>query len=517
MLKTKRKSCVRMLCLVLLLGGVSESLRAMPGSDSLTLFRREMLWASPAEQRPTAGFMNPAAEAFRQSFSLSELAVGYADSRRGEAAVAQEGTGENGFGFEAHSFIRTSERGRAFGTAGYSYGTRREVQWSETADFVLLYPYVTADSVGGSLTAETYRFSGGYAHTVGRWTWAAVLDYRALLEYREVDPRPRNVVSDLQGSVAAARSVGRDYALSLAARGRKYGQRGDVAFYNEMYQAAIYHMTGLGMDYVRFAGVQTGSYYAGWGAGGTMDLFPIDKLGLSASVGYDYFTFRKEITGLNNLPMVTVADHAVQGVVGYRGRSKGLAWGVTARSELRRRNGTEHIFGDPVGNVYPEITRSEGYASQVTGGTVSGVVGNLPTAPLVWWVEPEFSYVAFRSEYASVGRRMNVSRWQAAVRGGVMRRWERWMVRAEAGITRSARLNSTLELPGADFSSSRIRTLEANYRYLTDAMTGIWLSARVDRRLSGERSVFVRGGWGQQWYAVSGGASSWSAAVGFAF
>ena len=86
-----------MLCLVLLLGGVSESLRAEPVGDSLTLFQREMLRASPAEQRPAAGFMNPAAEAFRQSFSLSELAVGYADSRRGEAALAQEGTGANGF------------------------------------------------------------------------------------------------------------------------------------------------------------------------------------------------------------------------------------------------------------------------------------------------------------------------------------------------------------------------------------------------------------------------------------
>ncbi|HIW11023.1 MAG TPA: hypothetical protein H9888_05915 [Candidatus Rikenella faecigallinarum] len=517
MLKTKRKSGVRMLCLVLLLGGVSESLRAEPVGDSLTLFQREMLRASPAEQRPAAGFMNPAAEAFRQSFSLSELAVGYADSRRGEAALAQEGTGANGFGFEACSFIRTSERGRAFGTAGYTYGTRRDVRWSETSDFALLYPYVTADSVGGSLTAECYRFSGGYAHTTGTWTWGAVLDYRALLEYREVDPRPRNVVSDLQGSVAAARRVGNEYALSLAARGRKYGQRGDVAFYNEMYQAAIYHMTGLGMDYVRFAGVQTGSYYAGWGAGGTVELFPTAKQGFSAAVGYDYFTFRKEITGLNNLPLVTVADHAVRGVAGYRGRSAGLAWGVTARGELRRRSGTEHIFGDPVGNVYPEITTSEGYASQVVGGTVSGVVGNVPTAPLVWWVEPEFSYVDFRSEYASAGRRMDVLRWQTTVRGGVMRRWERWLVRAEAGITCSARGNGRLELPGADFSSSRIGTLEANYRYLTDAMTGVWLSARVERRLSGERSVFVRGGWGEEWYRASGAAPRWSAAVGFAF
>ena len=486
-------------------------------ADSLPLFRRAMLDASPAAALPAAVLRNPAAMWYRQGFSLSELSIGYEDSRRGTAALAQDGNGYGGFGFAARSFVLTGPKGRAFGGAGYTNGTRRDVRWSETADFALLYPYVTADSVGGSLSSETYRFSGGYAHTTGEWTWAAWLDYRALLEYREVDPRPRNVVSDLQGSLAAARNVGSEYRLSLAVRGRKYGQRGDIAFYNETYQASVYHLTGLGMDYVRFAGVQTSANYSGWGAGGSVDLFPASRNGFSASVEYDYFTFRKEMTGMNNLPLVSVADHSASATAAYNGRADRVAWGVTAEGGYRKRNGTEHIFGDPAGNIYPEIGTSEGYSDRIVNGTVSGFVGSLPAAHTVWWVKPSVSWFDFRSEYPSALRRMSFSRWQAGMDAAAICAWEQWMLQAEVGLSRSGRRSGELALPEADFSTSRIRTLEANYRYLTDDFTRLRLGIRVSRRIGGERAIFAQGGWTHDWFSACGTADGWSVSLGFAF
>lgn len=486
-------------------------------ADSLPVFRRTMLDASPAEALPAAVLRNPAAMWYRQGFPLSELSIGYEDSRRGDAALSQEGNGYGGFGFAARSFVPTGAKGRAFGEAGYSNGTRRDGQWSETSDFALLYPYLTADSVGGSLTSETYRFSGGYAHTTGKWTWAAHMAYRALLEYREVDPRPRNVVSDLQGSLAAARSVGGDYKLSLAVRGRKYGQRGDIAFYNDMNQATVYHLTGLGMDYVRFAGVQTSAYYSGWGAGGSVDLFPASRSGFSASVGYDYFTFRKEMTGMNNLPLASVGDHAVSALLSYSAAGTELAWGVTAEGGFRDRTGTEHIFGDPAGSIYPEIGSNKEYKNRIVNGTLSGFVGSLPSARTVWWVKPSASYLDFHSEYASALREMSFSRWQAGVDGAVMQAWGRWMLKAEAGAARSGKVSGTLALPGADFSTSRIRSLQDNYRYLTDDFTRVRLGLQVNCRIGEERTLFVRGGWTHDWFSASGTAHGWSVSIGFGF
>ena len=486
-------------------------------ADTLSVFRRVMRDASPAGALPGQLLKNPAVQWFRQDFQLSELSVGYDDDRRGEASLSQDGNRYNGFGFSARSFVPTAKNGRAFGSAGYSNGTRHDVQWSETSDFALLYPYLTADSVGGSLKTETYRFAGGYAHTVGAWTWAAQLSYRALLEYREVDPRPRNVVSDLEGSLAAARSVGPDYRLSLAVRGRKYSQGGDIDFYNEMNSSAIYHLTGLGMDYVRFAGLNASAYYDGWGAGGSADIFPASRNGFSASVGYDYFTFRKQMRDLNNLPLVSLGEHALTALLSYRTEGTELAWGVTAEGSHKQRKGTEHIFGDPSGNAYPEIGRSQEYSARVTTASLSGFVGSAATARTVWWVRPSAMFLGFSSEYASVLRKMEFSRWQAGVDGAVMRACGRWMLGVQGGVAQSGNVSGELSLPGANFNSSRIRSLQDNFRYLTDGFTRLQLAVQANVRIGNDRTVFVRGGWTRDWFGESGTADGITASVGFGF
>lgn len=486
-------------------------------TDSLSIFRRVMRDASPAGALPGQLLKNPAVQWFRQDFQLSELFVGYDDDRRSEASLSQDGDRYNGFGFAARSFVPTGKNGRAFGSAGYSNGTRHDVQWSETSDFALLYPYLTADSVGGSLKTETYRFAGGYAHTVGAWTWAAQLSYRALLEYREVDPRPRNVVSDLQGSLAAARSVGPDYRLSLAVRGRKYSQGGDIDFYNEMNSSAIYHLTGLGMDYVRFAGLNASAYYDGWGAGGSVDFFPFSRKGFSASVGYDYFTFRKQMRDLNNLPLVSLGEHALTALLAYRTEGTELAWGMTVEGEYKQRKGAEHIFGDPSGNAYPEIGRSPEYSARVATATLSGFVGSSATARTVWWVRPSAMFLGFSSEYASVLRKMEFSRWQAGVDGAVLRAWGRWMLGVQGGVAHSGNVSGELSLPGANFNSSRICSLQDNFRYLTDGFTRLQLAVQANVRIGNDRTVFVRGGWTRDWFGESGTADGITASVGFGF
>lgn len=501
--------------ILLIIGSLGSLPVSAGGADSLSVFRRTMYDASPAEALPAGILRNPAAMWYKQPFPLTGLSIGYDDDRHGETSMAQEGSGYSGFGFEARSFVPTSADGRAFGRAGYSYGSRQAVQWSETADFALLYPYVTADSAGGDLTSERYRFSGGYAHRTGLWTWAACLDYRAQLEYREKDPRPRNVVSDLQGSLAAARSIGPAYRLSLAVRGRKYGQRGDIAFYNPMYQATVYHLTGLGMDYVRFDGLYTDTYYAGSGVGGSVDLFPASRSGFSASVQYDRFAFRKQMTGLNDLPLVSLTDHTARGLLAYSESAGPLKWGVSAEGSFRKRRGEEHIFGEPAGNIYPEIGTADGYADRSISGKLSGFAGSSPTARIVWWVQPAVSCFDFQAAYDPTLRRLSFSRWHAAVESGAIRAWRRWMLRTEVALARSGKIKGELSLPGADFGLSRIRTLQQNYDRLTDDFTRLHLRMRIDCRVGNDRTIFVQGSWRRDWFRRNGTADGWTVSMGF--
>lgn len=497
------------------LAGISTVSAANP--DSLPIYRRIIRDATPAGALPDFVLRNPAALWFRQDFSYSELSVGYEDAHRGSAALQQEGTGGSGIGFRARSFVVTSKQGRAFGEAGYSNDTKRDVRWSETSDFALLYPYLTADSVGGDLASETYWFSGGYAHSLGAWSWAARLDYRALLEYRKVDPRPRNVVSDLQGSLAAARNVGPDYRLSLAAYGRKYSQSGSIDFYNEMNDVPVIHLTGLGMDYVRFAGANTSTFYSGGGGGGSIDLFPSSRKGFSASVGYHYFAFAKELRDKNNLPLARLADHALTAMADYRTEGDALSYGVTAEGNYRKRTGTENVFGDPLGNSYPLIGGAEQYHNRIITATLSGFVGSRNDARVVWWVQPTASFVDFEATYPAALRRMRFSRWQGGADGAVLYPLGRWLLTVRGGIAYSGKVQSELALPALDPQQSRTAMLQANYRYLTDDFTRVQLSLQVNYRFAKERTVFLKAGWSHDQFRTCGTANGMEIRLGFGF
>lgn len=99
---------------------------------------------------------------------------------------------------------------------------------------------------------EEYKFSGGYTYRFGKWAGGAELDYRAVIAYRDKDPRPRNIISDLKASLALSRNLGEKYILGLSVQARKYNQRSDIKYLADKGPTSVYQMLGLGMDYVRF-------------------------------------------------------------------------------------------------------------------------------------------------------------------------------------------------------------------------------------------------------------------------
>lgn len=177
-----------------------------------------------------------------------------------------------------------------WGEAGYDFGQRRNVMLNESSDYQTVYPYVTADLVGGDLHEENYRFSGGFAHTLkGGVTLGAFAGYNALLAYRTVDPRPRNLTSDLDFAAGM-----RWRWLGMALKAGKYKQTNVVKFYNETFQPTVYHATGLGTDYFRFRGSNTNTYYNGRNFGIQADA--ASALGKSPMPAYTWLTIISDST-----------------------------------------------------------------------------------------------------------------------------------------------------------------------------------------------------------------------------
>ncbi len=114
-------------------------------------------------------------------------------------------------------------------------------------------PYITADSIGGDLSTEEYAFGGGYARRLGRFAVALRGDYRAGQEYRQVDPRPHNVVSDFTLRFGGGIEWQRHTLLADFAW-RLYKQNQRISFQNETNIVRELFMTGLGSYLPRYSG-----------------------------------------------------------------------------------------------------------------------------------------------------------------------------------------------------------------------------------------------------------------------
>lgn len=355
--------------------------------------------ADPVRSLFGQSFANPALKQLRDSASLSDISVGYLAKSESEPLNRQIGDGEHYFRAGADAYIKHSTS-TLWGQAYYCNGKQTNVAWNESSDAALVYPYFSADSVGGDLNLERYAFAGGYADSRGRWLWGGEVGYEAGLYYRNVDPRPRNVTGKLDLSLGAGYQMAGSVA-SLALNFRKYKQTNDIDFVSEMGKSKIYHLTGLGNHYARFAGEGESAYFDGYRYGLSADLYPASGRGLVVSADMSRFTFKKVLTELNKLPLCRAWHNAVSVEAGW----KSTRWGAVARFEAYRRHGIENLFGDASSGIYPRIGEIEMYADNHYAFSLKGAYeialaqrASLSVAPAVAYTHRSTIYADPASE-----------------------------------------------------------------------------------------------------------------------
>ena len=106
---------------------------------------------SPAADMTAAVRRNPALHAGAFAGDLTQASVGFALRSEEVAERMAAGDGEVSGSFAAESYRRLRHGGAVWGEAGYSRGTVRNVVWRSSADYDVVFPYITADSIGGDL------------------------------------------------------------------------------------------------------------------------------------------------------------------------------------------------------------------------------------------------------------------------------------------------------------------------------------------------------------------------------
>ncbi|MDE6199835.1 MAG: hypothetical protein K2G06_08350 [Muribaculaceae bacterium] len=352
---------------------------------------------------------NPAVRQWEQPYDYSAISADYDYSGGNRAVDVQRGKGSAAWGFTADSYIK-HKSSTLWGSASYRNGRRRGVCWNESSDADMIYPYFTADSIGGDMRMETYSFAGGYADHNDRWAWGASASYDAGLYYRNVDPRPRNTTGRLDIAAGGAVRIGNsDYHAGISAGYRKYKQSCDIEFVNELSDNRIWHLTGLGTHYERFAGLGYSHYYNGHRWGATANLFPSSRRGAVASVEVTSFRFDHILTALNKLPLQSATDNRLSASAGWLAPGRVHDFAATVSLTHGKRIGSENIFGDPAASIYPQLGSLSLYRHIVTEAGVNLLWQWRPERSALLSVNPRVEWNRSDESYADPHRRLLLS------------------------------------------------------------------------------------------------------------
>lgn len=430
---------------------------------------------------------NPALMHDRYATSFSELAADYAYERGNEPFLYQTGSGENFARLEATSYLRLSPTTTVWGEASYRTGRRHAVKWCSTADYMLLYPYVMADTLGGALTSERYTFRAGWASRLGRVTMGAAADFRAEHEYRTYDPRPRCIVTQLAVTLGAAYHF-KTYRLAADVGGNFYKQTNSVKFFREAGTIPEYQMTGLATDYRRFSTDNPSIYYKATGLTLGLDLMPEHTAGAYASFSYDYTPYRRILPNQNALPLTTLYVQQWKGRAGWRGSIARWRIDAAAGTAYERRTGDEHITGSASSSEYRTLTDLTMYhahcadiyallsaARDISRATLSLRLQGGAHDFRARYVTPE-RHMAWREAYLTLD-----AQWQ-------QRLGSRRLLTCAIEATAALNTQSSLSMPFATMNAVTTDLVDHTYDNLTADRCGAALDVRYDFPLVRDKS-----------------------------
>ena len=166
------------------------------GQDTIDTLLLKLKEQQSIQRIYRAYFQNPATMTDWGKYRFSSVQTTYEGSDK-QAYAQQYPEGHTAFSVKASSYFPYDSTRTLWGDASYINRTLKHIRWNESLDGELLYPYFTADALGGDLHSEQYAFTGGFAKQWQRLHWGISLNYQAELASRDKDPRPKEITSQL--------------------------------------------------------------------------------------------------------------------------------------------------------------------------------------------------------------------------------------------------------------------------------------------------------------------------------
>ena len=300
----------------------------------------------------------------------------------------------------------------------------------------------------------------------------------------------KNVVGCLDASAGAAFLLGKDYYAGVSLAFRKYKQSNDIDFKSEMGVDKIFHLTGMGTHYRRFAGAGLDTYYDGYRYGLTADIYPSSGRGVFVSVDMSRFSFDNILSDFNKLPMASASHRAIEAEAGWLSGGERTWWGVAARADAYRRHGRENIFGDAAAGIYPQIGSNEMYADNGTGAGLRGMWGCRFGDGVRFAAMADGAWNRRVTTYIEPWRHSRINAITAALSAGALVDLPHgWLAGADAGVSFYSPFSCGIVFTdrGADSETAELENLELNA--YERASTG---RTRAGARLSAAHAIAGR-------------------------
>lgn len=317
-------------------------------------------------------FQNPANYLNFRTYSLTEFYFEQ-NSTNNEAHLVQYGQGQHSFTVGANAYHKQDTNKAMWGKAMYKQGKRENVQWNESADYDTVFPYVVADSVGGTIQYEHYRFEGGYTQRLDSYTIGISGYYQAQMEYRKVDPRPKNITAFFGFEIGGTKTFNNKIVLGLNAGMEKYTQKHRMSFYNPIGFPTIYQLSGMGNYNSLLKGKRKEAYYEGWTYQVNLQLYEAQKRNWFLTADIKHFAFEKLLPEFYDLQASTAKDTEYNLTIGKLFDYNQMTFGIRGDGFIKERLGTENVFINQSTTNYLKIAEFERYKYQEKTARFSGL------------------------------------------------------------------------------------------------------------------------------------------------
>jgi len=482
----------RIFLLFLILG-----IRSADAQDSLaTSLSGEQL--SPVITLRDGIYASPSLRAWQRQNNYSQIDASFLNNNQ-QLYLQQEGSGQQVLTVHTETYLRQNATTTLWGNATYHNRNLKKVRFNETSDYNLVYPYVTSDSVGGDLNAESYAFQAGLAKAVGLYQLGLQAGYKGEQTYRDRDPRPKNTTSTLDLTLSASRRLNSRYALGLDLSGTKYNQNNLLAFVSDLGFPMVYQDAGLGMYNELLKGTENSGnlslVYNGLGYSATLQLAPVQYQGWFVRASYAQFNVEKLKNGILD-ELSTSREQKMTGILGYLKETSNRHFLAQVQGTRLKRKGIESKFilqdrdSSNVVRLY-KLADELRYTHEYTQVTVRTVYGQT-AGSINWYCGIEAGYTNSIQQYVMPTRELSYSHWNAGLDLTAIKSFRSTTVSLGGYVQRQQNIDNTGYWPNLSPQRANYYMLTSNLAYLTASRTIYGGSVRVDFPLAEKLAGFIR-------------------------